>query len=176
MTPATAVASAPPDTSSQQAIAASLEALNRRLDAIAEIVEPLRPVVELVGQARALAAMAGDTFDDVMRTAMKNGIDVERGLLNGAGAAIRFGATMDAEKVRELESLLQSGVLDPAALRMVGELARALSATAATSVQPAGALGLIKALGNPDVQRALGFLIAFAERFGDRLAHEPSRG
>jgi hypothetical protein len=172
MTPATAVASAPPDTSSQQAIAASLEALNRRLDAIAEIVEPLRPVAELAGQARALAAMAGDTFDDVMRTAMKNGIDVERGLLNGAGAAIRFGATMDAEKVR----VLQSGVLHPAPLRKVGELARALSATAATSVQPAGALGLIKALGNSDVQRALGFLIAFAERFGDRLAHEPSRG
>ena len=39
-----------------------------------------------------------DSFDEAMRTAIDKGIDVERGVLNGAEAALRFGATMDAEK------------------------------------------------------------------------------
>jgi uncharacterized protein YjgD (DUF1641 family) len=33
---------------------------------------------------------------------------------------------------------------------------------------------LLKALGQPDVQRALGFLVTFAERFGRRLRERPA--
>jgi uncharacterized protein YjgD (DUF1641 family) len=35
-------------------------------------------------------------------------------------------------------------------------------------------LGLVKALGHPDVQRALGFFVTFAERFGSRLRDMPA--
>jgi hypothetical protein len=101
----------------------------------------------------------------MMRQAIDNGIDVERGLLNGAGAALRFGASMDAAKVRELEALLQSGVFDPAVVRVIGELGRALVDTAAARPAPVGVVGLLKALGDPDVQRA----VTFADRFGSRL-------
>ena len=38
---------------------------------------------------------------------------------------------MDAEKVRELDALLKSGVLAPGTLRIIGELGRALTETAA---------------------------------------------
>jgi uncharacterized protein YjgD (DUF1641 family) len=114
-----------------------------------------------------------DSFDEAMRTAYGNGIDVERGLLNGAEAALRFGATMDAERVRELDALLKSGVLAPGTLRVVGELGRALTETAAAPPATPGVRGLLKALGQPDVQRALGFLVTFAERFGRRLRERP---
>lgn len=155
--------------------AASLESLQARVDATAHLVESLRPVIEIVQQAPALIAMAGDSFDDLVRTAVESGVDVERGVINGAGAALRFGATMDAEKVEAIESLLNSGVLDPVALRVVGDLAHALAATAAAPVAPLGPMGLWKALSQPDVQRALGFMIAVAQRFGQRLDSAPAR-
>jgi len=157
-------------------VAASLNAVNARLDSMAEVLDALRPLVALAGHAPGLVAMAGDSFDEIMQRASDSGIDVERGLLNGAGAALRFGATMDPEKVRALEALLQSGVLDPGALRTIGELGRALVDTASAPPSAIGPMGLWKALGQPDVQRALGFLITFAERFGRRLREpQPAR-
>ena len=86
---------------------------------------------------------------------------------------------MDAEKVRELDALLNSGVLAPGTLRIIGELGRALTETAASPPRTAGVVALLRALGQPDVLRALGFLVTFAERFGRRLreqqAAEPDR-
>jgi uncharacterized protein YjgD (DUF1641 family) len=128
----------------------------------------------LAQQAPALVAILMDSFDEAMRTANDKGIDVERGLLNGAEAALRFGAAMDAEKVRELDALLNSGVLAPGTLRIIGELGRALTETAAAPPATSGVLGLLKALKQPDVQRALAFLVTFAERFGRRLRDLPA--
>ena len=153
---------------------AALQTIEQRTRAIAEVAEALRPLIALAQQAPAFVAVMMDSFDEAMRTANDNGIDVERGLLNGAEAALRFGATMDAEKVRELDALLKSGVLAPGTLRIIGELGRALTETAAAPPSTAGALGLLKALGQPDVQRALGFLVTFAERFGRRLRESPA--
>lgn len=150
-------------------VAASLRALHERLESIAQVIDVLRPVVSLAQQAPAAAAMLGDTVDEMMRTAIDSGIDVERGVLNGVGAALRFGATMDAQRVASLEALLESGVLDPGALQAVGVLGRALVDTASAPPKAIGPMGLLKALGDPDVQRALGFLVVFAGRFGRRL-------
>lgn len=157
------------DSPAERAVVTSLQALRDRVESMAKVIDALLPLVTLAQQAPAMAAMVGDSFDEVMRTARENGIDIERGLINGTGAALRFGATMDATKVRELEALLQSGVLDPAALQTMGELGRALTDTAASPPPPIGPLGLLKALGDPSVQHALGFLVTFAERFGNQL-------
>lgn len=154
-------------------VAASLQAMRDRIESMAAVIDSLRPLVALAPQVPAIAAMVGDSFDEVMRAALDNGIDVERALLNGAGAALRFGAIMDTEKVRELEALLRSGVLDPAALGTIGELGRALIDTAGASAPAIGPVGLLKALGDPNVQRTLGFLVRFAERFGNRLKETP---
>lgn len=155
---------------------ATLETLQARLDAMARTLDALAPIVDLLHQAPAFIAMAGDSVDELVRTAVDSGIDVERGVINGAGAALRFGATMDAHKVEALESLLNSGVLDPQALRLVGDLGYALAEAARGPAPSLGPLGLWKALGQPDVQRALGFLIVVAQRFGSRLgAPAPAR-
>ena len=152
-----------------QNVEALLRELNVRLESLGGIVDALEPVVALLRQAPPMAAVLGDSFDEVMRTARAHGVDIEQGLLNGAGAALRFGAVMDPEKVRALEALLKSGVLDPAALQIIGGLGRALIDTAAARPAPIGIIGLLKALGDPDTQRALGFLMNFAARFGSRL-------
>ena len=154
--------------------AATLQTIEERTRAIGEVADGLRPLLALAQQAPAVVAVLMDSFDDLMRTADNKGIDVERGVLNGAEAALRFGATMDAEKVRDLDALLKSGVLAPGTLRIMGELGRALTETAAAPAATSGLLGLLKALGQPDVQRALGFLVTFAERFGRRLRESPA--
>lgn len=174
MTPeATAIAPSM-QTVEQMSTDATLQTVEQRTRAIAEVTESLRPLMALAQQAPAFVAVLMDSFDEAMRAAHDNGIDVERGLLNGAEAALRFGATMDAEKVRELDALLKSGVLAPGTLQIIGEFGRALTETAAAPPSTAGALGLLKALGQPDVQRALGFLVTFAERFGRRLRELPA--
>jgi hypothetical protein len=162
-----------PPTASEPAVA-TLQTIEERTRAIAGVAEALRPLIALAQQAPAFIAVALDSFDEAMQTAYGKGLDVERGLLNGAEAALRFGATMDAERVRELDALLKSGVLEPSTLRVVGELGRALTETAAAPAATPGVLGLLKALGQPDVQRALGFLVTFAEQFGRRLRERPA--
>ena len=101
MTPElTAVAPIPmPTTESEPA--ATLQTIEERTRAIAEVAEGLRPLIALAQQAPAFVAVLIDSFDEAVRTAIDKGIDVERGVLNGAEAALRFGATMDAEKVRD---------------------------------------------------------------------------
>jgi uncharacterized protein YjgD (DUF1641 family) len=76
--------------------------------------------------------------------------------------------------VHALDALLNSGVLAPGTLRVVGELGRALTETADAPPTTAGPIGLLRAIGQPDVQRALGFLVTFAERFGRRLHELPT--
>jgi uncharacterized protein YjgD (DUF1641 family) len=160
----------PHPSAGEPTLAASLDAIRARLDAIAEVVDALRPLVAFARQAPGFVAIAADSLDEIVQEAADEGIDVERGLLNGASAALRFGASMDAGKVEALDALLNSGVLDPAALRTIGELGRALTDTAAAPAPPAGAMAVLRALGDPDVQRALGFLVAFTKRFGARLS------
>ena len=166
-------ASPPPSVEENMSVAATLQSIEELTRPLTEVTDALRPLMALAPQVPALVAILVDSFDEAMRTANDKGIDVERGLLNGAEAALRFGATMDAEKVRELDALLKSGVLAPGTLRIVGELGRALTETAAAPPTAAGVLGLLKALGQPDVQRALGFFVTFAERFGRRLRDLP---
>ena len=175
MTPeATAFAATSIRTEDKASPGATLHSIEQRTRDIAEVAEGLRPLIALAQQAPAFVAVLMDSFDEAVRAASDNGVDIERGLLNGAEAALRFGATMDAEKVRDLDALLKSGVLAPATLRIIGELGRALTETAAAPPAAAGVLGLLKALGQPDVQRALGFLVTFAERFGRRLRELPA--
>jgi len=73
----------------------------------------------------------------------------------------------------EFRALLDSGVLDPEALQVIGGLGTALveSQKEATrgETPKRGMFGLLGALRDPDVQHAVGFLTSFAKRFGRQL-------
>jgi hypothetical protein len=136
---------------------ATWQTVEQRTRAIAEVTESLRPLMASAQQAPAFVAILMDSFDEAMRAANNNGIDVERGLLNGAEAALRFGATMDAEKVRDLDALLKPGALAPSTLRIIGELGRALTETAAAPPSTAMRYDMIRvtpSLSPPDFVRA----------------------
>ena len=84
-----------------------------------------------------------------------------------------------AEEVRrviespQVQSLLRSSVLNPEAVQVVSQIAEALiesTRVAHATPQKIGLLGLLKAMRDPDVQRSMGFAMAFAKTFGQHLA------
>ncbi len=69
----------------------------------------------------------------------------------------------------EFTALMDSGVFAPKTVGIVGEAGKAVVEVYDEQIAratPAGRIDLFRALGDPDVQRALGFMIEFAKRFG----------
>ena len=72
----------------------------------------------------------------------------------------------------EFDALLDSGVFDPETVRLVGEAGDAFVASRKElrqSPKAVGVFGLLKALRDPDVQRAAALIVEFGRRFGRSL-------
>ncbi len=72
----------------------------------------------------------------------------------------------------EFDALLDSGVFHPDTVKLVGEAGDAFVASRETlrqSPKPVGLFGLLRALRDPDVQRAAGLIVEFGRRFGSSL-------
>lgn len=73
---------------------------------------------------------------------------------------------------REFDALMNSGVFAPRTVGIVGQAGNALvDSYEASQVEPKplGPIGLFRALNDPDIQRALGFLVDFGKRFGQAM-------
>jgi len=70
----------------------------------------------------------------------------------------------------EIKNLLDSGIIAPEAVGVVGSAADALVASRNQSTPQVGVIGMAKALRDPDLQRALGFLVLFGKEFGKNLS------
>ena len=143
--------------------AAALERLLGRTDDIDRLAE-------LAEQAPDLIATAVDLFDDEYARAAERGYDPEQALRRAFGALGRLGELFQSD---EFQALLDSGVLDPEALKVVGSLGSALVETHAEAARDEtpkqGLFGLLGALRDPDVQRSIGFLTSVAKKFGQNL-------
>lgn len=131
-------------------------------------MDQLERFVDLAEQAPGVFAMLVDTLDEAYRNASEAGVDLELMVRQGASAATRLSEAMRSD---EFEALMRSGVLDPRALDVVGSAGDALAATQTQPSPQVGMLGLFRALRDPDVQRALGFLTQFAKYFGQSVRH-----
>jgi hypothetical protein len=140
------------------------------LSALLDRVDAVERLLAAADAAPGFVAMAVDIADDAMRDAQASGLDVERGLAQGAGAAIRLGSMMGAEQVASIEAVMRSGLLDPRTVRVVGGIGRALTAASIEEPPRVGLLGLLRALRDPDVQRALGLLLGVAAGIGQELS------
>ncbi len=141
--------------------------LEQRLE---QLVSRLERTVAQADRATAQAAPAiatmVDTFDSVVMRLQATGIDPEEriGSLLHAADQMTKPATMSA-----LDAVLTSGLLDPNALAVVGRLGAALATVGGAPAAPVGMFGLLKALRDPDIQRALGLLLAVARQVGASL-------
>lgn len=133
-------------------------ALHQKLDLLLNKVAALENKVAtyeaMLVQLPGMAAMAMDTMDDLYSTARQHGVDIEGMARSGLGAA---------------RALMESGVVDPAALQVIGSAGYAL-VNSQKEAKPIGLFGLLGAVNDADIQRALGFLVTFARHFGKKLA------
>jgi uncharacterized protein YjgD (DUF1641 family) len=159
---------------------ALLERIDRRLAGIEERLDQLegaaRAVARPAAELPALAALAVDSFDDKIAALRERGVDVDAHARAALVALERLTSpeaievlTSVLDHTAEMKELLNSGVLDPATLRQLGRLAGAIAAAAQSSPPPVGVWGALRAARDPDTQRALGFAVDLAARFGAAL-------
>lgn len=150
-----------------------------RLMANPEALEHLADVAEA---APGMVAGAIDTFDSVVGRLAANGIDFNERVTLLVKALesltdpvivhlLQTVLARGTDLSRLVEVLLESGVFDEDAVSVVGSTSTAVVQTQAAKPPPVGAFGALGAVFDPDVQRSLGFAIAFARTFGKRLNH-----
>ncbi len=123
----------------------SIQALNTLLDTLPSLGA-------LVRQAPGVLAMMVDTSDELVMRLREEGIDIEH---------------LGRRSLKAAKALVDSNVLEDSAIAVISNAAQSLADSACAS-RPVSAFGLLRAMGDPDVQRALGFFLAFAKSFGSR--------
>jgi uncharacterized protein YjgD (DUF1641 family) len=153
--------------------------LDTRLRTLSELLErmtrpealaPLMMMVELTENAKPAMATFTDILDETMARAAAEGMEIERLVESSKNAVLKLAQLATA---REVQALLDSGMLDPAALATLGMTARAVADASAEPAPRVGLFGAMRAAGQPSVQRALGFLIRVAENVGENLTTAP---
>lgn len=120
---------------------------------------------EILLQAPQLAAMAADSIDEVFQRANEAGLDLHH-FIGQAGKGAE--KVIKASNSKEFDKLIESGILEPKALELFSGLAQALT-TQEKSPKSIGIFGLLGAMGDPDVQRSVGFFIHIAKNVGQYL-------
>ena len=157
--------SSPPE-SREDRLLATLERLERRIEHMEGALGRLEGAT---GQVPAVVATLTDVLDGLVERLAARGIDVDdrmRALLRAADH-LTSPRALDA-----LASVLSSEILAHQTTEVVGRMGRAI-VTAEHEAQPLGMWGLLRALRDPEVQRAAGFLVAMARRFGAELESVP---
>ncbi len=132
-------------------------------------IEALEALLDLTAQGKGTAAMIADIVDEQARELELEGVDMGKGVAQGARAAVRFGAMVGDREIGALQSLLSSEALSPQAIGVVSAAAQALVECQAVERKTPGTLSLLRAMREPDVRRALDFVLGVARRFGNAL-------
>jgi hypothetical protein len=129
---------------------------------VERVARALAPLAEVAAAAPGGVAILTDAFDNLAGRAVDGGVDLDARL---ASVLHAVEVSTSPRAVHGLATLVESKLLEPTALAAVSQFAAALAASG--GAPPVGAWG---ALRDPDVQRALGFLLAVARSFGRQLA------
>lgn len=136
-------------------------------------------------EAPAFVGMAVDTLDGIVTRLHEKGIDLDDRLRTVLSVAERLtsptalaAVQLLLDRIEDIHRMLDSGLLDARTLQTMGALGRALAQTsdhmASGRVEPVGMWGAFKAMGDPNVQQALGFLLHVAGQMGQTLPNSPT--
>lgn len=142
------------------------------LGAAERLTNKLPELAKLAEDGPKLAAMVADTFDDLAVRAARQGFDLDRAIGSLLSVGLELSRVLESPQFR---ALFDSGVLAPETLEIVGRAGRALSEQSGSECGRTSLFGAVGASSNPDVQRALHFLIGVARRFGSEMACAPSK-
>lgn len=153
------------------------------LAGITDAVDEAAPGLDLDARARGALSLMGRLTDpatvarlhgalDALEAApglvalLADAVDEQVARQEGSGPPLH---EVVRQGVRAGSNLVQSGILDDRTTRAVGQLGQALAASADQPAEPVGVMGLLSALRDPAVQRALGFLVSVGRTFGTTL-------
>lgn len=105
-----------------------------------------------------------DVADALDRSLKDAGLDRRVVAERGVELAVRFAAISAAP---EINALVRVGERD--ALQVASQAGEALAEARRDPIEPVGFFGMLRAMGDPAIGRAMGFAFAFARRFGERL-------
>lgn len=148
------------------------------LDAMLADPEVRQSLAVIVANAPTLAALAAmgsgllqrgpeitDNINELVRQMRSEGAGDERGLGSALGLLKDLGSRSD-----QISALLDSAVLSPSTIQVIGNLGAAAAAADATTHgkqnQVGGIFSILGQLKDPDVQNTLAFLFEFARTFG----------
>lgn len=138
-----------------------------------ETMRSMETALELAHEVPGLASMVVDIIDEETGRLNELGIDPVDALSRGARAALEFGSVVGPREVESIRMLLASQALAPEVMGVVSAAASALVQTRFETVPRVGAVGLLRALRDPEIQRVFGFLLEVGRRFGGSLAEAP---
>ena len=122
--------------------------------------EALKELAEIAAELKKTGLLGALKETLASADALMEGIEDDTGLLRLgvlAGALLEAARRLEGEKVAPLKMNAEDAGYC---------LLNTLSSTKPGEAKPVGMLGLLKALGDPDVQRGLGFLVAMAKNLG----------
>src|SRR5690606_30278868 len=127
----------------------------KAMDLAVEATDPeaMELLSELLGRKDLLRTLVRSA-DELERALAEAGTDLATFTRSGIGLTARMAVIMGS---KEFDELGTSGVFEPATVAVVTNAGRALVGTRADPVEKVGFFGAIKALGDPDVQAAVGF-------------------
>lgn len=129
---------------------------------------------EMLEQLPNLFAIAVDFLDEWATQLKEDGIDLEVSIKQGLRMALWFGQRVSADELDRLGFLLRSDVLNDNSLAVLGLASTSLAKCHVGSCEmespdEVGMLGMMKAMRDPNVRRATGFMVRFMRCFGNVL-------
>lgn len=140
------------------------------MKAVGVLSERLPELAKMAEDLPKLAAMGMDALDELSYRAAQSGFDVDQGIRSLLTVGLRLTEVLDSP---HFKALLDSDVLAPEALEVIGRAGRALAEQSAADCGRTGAFGAIGATADADIQRTLYFALGFARRFGQRMSCAP---
>jgi uncharacterized protein YjgD (DUF1641 family) len=143
----------------------SLVALAERVSR-PETLARLHAAIDVLDQIPGLLAIAGDTFDELAQAAAERGIPLDQ-IVPELGRAMN--SMLRLATSGALTRLLDSDLLMPGAIAALETAARAMATATQAPESRVGLLAMFKAMREPEIQRALGFALDVARRFGTHV-------
>ena len=144
-------------------IEARLQAVKQLLIQLTDpaTMSALQQGLTALSDAPGLISMATDMVDEQIGSANTKGVDLGSRIKSILTLAHRLS---DPDTTAALEH-----ILEPRAVEAVGAMGSAIAESKNQPHKPVGPLGLMKALRDPDVQRATSYLVEIARRMGQEL-------
>lgn len=131
--------------------------------------ENLQKMIEHLDTVPDMVAILFDTIDEMQSRAIQAGINFDGLRYSFKSAGQKLVEMVDSG---EFDNLIESGIFGQRAVNTVGLMGKSM-VESRNNIKPAGLFKILRSVGNKDIKRAIGFLLAFGKAFGKALEENP---